>query len=216
MKTMKTLFTSLIVSLISLASVAQTNEYYQTMGESLGQYASCRTIDDFQALGNRFAMIARAEPDQWLPLYYNAHCYILMSFMEQSDAAKKDTYLDVAEKSVNRLLEMAPKEAEVYALQAMFCSARLLVNPMERGQKYGMLSAQAIGTALAIDPTNPRARLIQLQNNIGSAQFYGKDPKEYCDQAKSLLAEWDNFKPESPLHPAWGKQQLAGIVASCN
>ncbi len=211
---MKTIFFTFIFALVSITGFSQSNEYYQAMGESLGGYANCKTGDDFRALGNRFERIAQAETAQWLPLYYHAHCNIIAAFIE-ADPAKKDAILDVAEKSMNRLIELAPNEADVHALHAMFFSARLVVNPMERGQKYGMLSGQALAKALAIDPANPRARLISLQNEMGSAQFYGKDTKVYCDEARQLLESWDNYKPKSPLYPNWGKDQAAGIVESC-
>jgi hypothetical protein len=212
---MKTTIFTLIISLIALTGFSQKAEYYQAMGESLGQYANCKTPDDFQALGNRFALIAGNEKEEWLPLYYHAHCYIIMSFMEPSDAEKKDSYLDVAEKSMKQLETMAPGEAEVFALQAMLYTARLVVNPMERGQQYSMLTAQSLGRASALDPSNPRAKLLKIQNDMGSARFFGKDPKEYCSQANDLLTGWDSFVPKSQLHPVWGKDQAEELVKSC-
>ena len=107
---MKTTLITLTLMLASFAGMSQKPEYYQAMGECLGQYANCRSVEDFQALGNRFGMIAGTEKNEWLPLYYHAHCYIIMSFMEPSDAKKKDAYLDEAEKSVTRLVEMMPGE----------------------------------------------------------------------------------------------------------
>ncbi|BBE18738.1 hypothetical protein AQPE_2903 [Aquipluma nitroreducens] len=211
---MKKIILSIAVVLISLVSMAQKPEYYQTMGESLGEYANCKGVADFQALGNKFEMIANVEKTEWLPLYYHAHCYILMSFMEQ-DAAKKDSYLDVAEKSVNKLIEMAPTEAEVFVLQAFYLTGRLVVNPVERGQEYSGLVGQANGKALAIDPSNPRAKMMKIQMDMGAAPYMGLDPKSFCPQAKELLASWDNFKPKSPLYPNWGKDQVAGIVKRC-
>jgi len=211
---MKKIVLSIAVVLFSLVSMAQKAEFYQAMGEALPQYASCKGVTDFQALGNKFEMIANVEKSEWLPLYYHAHCYILMSFMEQ-DVAKKDSYLDVAEKSVNKLIEMAPTEAEVFVLQAFFYSGRLVVNPMERGQRYGQLSGQAIGKALALDATNPRAKMMEIQMNMGTARFFGTDPNSFCPQAKDLLAKWDDFKPKSPLYPNWGKNQVEEIVKGC-
>jgi hypothetical protein len=209
-------FTLIIaVVLVSLVSKAQKPEYLQAMGETLGQYAHCQNVEDFQALGNKFEMIANAEKSEWLPLYYHAQCYILMSFIEQGDAAKKDSYLDVAEKSVNKLIEMAPDEAEVFVLQAFYLTGRLVVNPMERGQEYGGLVGQANGKALALDPNNPRAKLMKIQMDMGSAPYMGLDPKASCPAAKELLANWDNFKPKSPLYPNWGKDQVEGIVKGC-
>lgn len=211
---MKTTLITLILSLVSITGFSQSNEYYQAIGESLGGYATCKSVDDFRTLGNQFERIAQAETAQWLPLYYHANCNIIAAFIE-ADPTKKDAILDIAEKSMNRMIELAPNEADVHALHAMFYTARLVVNPMERGQKYGMLSGQAVGKALVLDPTNPRARLINLQNEMGTAKFYGKDTAVYCDEARQLMADWDNFKPKSPLHPNWGKDQVAGIVESC-
>ncbi|MCX6238495.1 MAG: hypothetical protein NTY07_13215 [Bacteroidia bacterium] len=212
---MKKIILSLAVVFVSLVSMAQKPEFFKTMGETLGQFSTCKNVADFQALGNKFQMIADVEKTEWLPLYYHAHCYIIMSFMEQTDAAKKDSYLDVAEKSVAKLIEMVPNESEVFALQSFYYVARLVVNPAERGQEFSGLSGQAVGKALALDPTNPRAQLIKLQGDMGSAQFFGKDPKSFCPQAKELLTKWDNFKPKSPIHPSWGKDQLMGIVKGC-
>ena len=212
---MKTILISVALIFTTLTGMSQTNQFAAAMGESLGQYANCKSIDDFQALGNRFGLIANAEKTEWLPLYYQAHCYIIMSFMEPTDAAKKDSYLDVAEKSLVKMIELAPREAEVYALQSMFYSARLVVSPMERGQKFGALSAQAVGMALGLDANNPRAKFIKLRNDMGSAQFFGKDPNEYCPQASELLASWDSYIVKSPLYPSWGKDQVEEIVNEC-
>jgi len=212
---MKTKILFIAILLMSLTGMSQSKEFAGAMGQALGQYASCKTIEDFQALGNRFGLIANAEKGEWLPLYYRAHCYIMMSFMEPTDAAKKDNYLDEAEKSITKMIELAPKESEVYALQSLLYSARLVVNPMERGQEYGALSGQAVGTALGLDANNPRAKFIKLRNDMGTAQFFGKDIKEYCPQASELLANWDNYKLRSPLYPAWGKDQVAEIVKGC-
>ena len=212
---MKKIILVLAVVLVSLVSMAQKPEFFKTMGETLGQFSTVRSVADMQALGNKFQMIANAEPDQWLPLYYHAHCYILMSFMEQGDAAKKDGYLDVAEKSIEKMIALTPNESEVFALQSFYYTARLVVDPVARGQQYGQLSGQATGKALAMDPTNPRAKLMKIQMDMGSAPYMGQDPKSFCPQAKELLANWDNFKPKSPIHPSWGKDQLQGVIKRC-
>lgn len=211
---MKRIILSFTVVFFSLVANAQKAEYYKAMGETLGQFATCKSVADFQELGNKFGMIANAEKTEWLPLYYQAHCYILMSFMDQ-DAAKKDSYLDEAEKLVNKLVEMAPNEAEVYALQSFYYTGRLVVNPAERGQQFSQLSGQAIGKALALEPNNPRARMLKIQMDMGSVRFFGTDPKSFCPDAQKLLASWDEYKPKSPLYPNWGKEQVEQIVKGC-
>jgi len=46
--------------------------------------------------------------------------------------------------------------------------------------------------------------------------FFGKDMSDDCKKASVLLAEWDNYKLESELHPSWGKDYLEQLVESCN
>ena len=211
---MKKLIISFAFLFLCVITIAQKSAYMQAMGKTLSQYSSAHSPADFQQIANKFAVIAKAESEEWLPVYYEAQSYILMSFTE-SDAAKKDPYLDEAEKLVDQLIKMAPEEPEVYVLQSFYYTGRLVVNPMERSQKFSALSNQATGKALALDPKNPRARYLNIQMEIGKARYMGGDVSAYCEEAKQLLADWDNYEPKSPIHPSWGKEQLGGLVKSC-
>lgn len=212
---MKKNILSLTFVLFTLVSMAQKPEYVKTMEETLAQFSSIQNEADLQTIGNKFQVIANAEKEEWLPLYYHAHSYIIMSFMEQGDAAKKESLLDVAEGSINKMMELAPNESEAFALQAFYLTGRLVVNPMERGQEYSGLIQQALDKALAIDPANPRAQLLKIQMDMGSAPYMGLDPKSFCPQAKELLAKWDTFTPKSSIHPMWGKDQAEQVVNQC-
>ncbi len=191
---------------------AENSKYFNKMKETIGQYSQCNNIDDYRNLANKFKIIAGVEKSEWLPLYYEAHCYIIMSFMVHGDANQKDAFLDIAETSLNKMIELVPTESEVFALQAFYYTARLVVNPQERGQKYGALSAQTVAKAIAMDANNPRARLIKLQNEMGTARFFGSDVTPYYAQAEELLNSWDSYKPKSDIYPNWGKGQVQGIV----
>ncbi len=208
---MKTTILTLAITLISLTGFSQA-QFQQKMSESIDQYGKCKSVEDFQKMANQFKMISNIEKEEWLPLYYHAHAYIIMSFMSQDDASHKDALLVEAETSINRMLELAPNEVEVIALNAFYYTAKLVIDPMNRGQEYGMLFGQTIGKALAMEPNNPRARYMKLAEDIGSSSFYGKDPADYRDALESLLADWDNYKPKSPIHPNWGKSQVEGLL----
>jgi len=199
---------------VMLATVlkAENAKYFQKMGETLAQYSQCKSVEDFQNLANKFKIIGGVEKSEWLPLYYEAHCYIIMSFITHNDAIKKDAYLDIAEPLFDKMIKMAPDESEIYTLRAFYYTARLVVNPQERGQKYSILSLQTVGKALAIEPDNPRAQLIKLQDEMGTARFFGKDVTTYYAQAEQLLNSWDNYKPKSAIYPNWGKDQVQDIV----
>lgn len=199
---------------ISMVSFAGTAEYYQQMGKTLSEYAKCQSVSDFQQLANKFSVIANVEKEEWLPLYYYAHCHIIMSFMEP-DKVKKDEYLEVANASIEKMLVLVPNEVEVYALQAFYYTGKLVVNPQERGQKYSALVGQATGRALAMDAKNPRANYLKLSNEMGTARFFGKDIAPFCVQAKALLSVWDAYPLKSSIHPKWGKQQVKELASSC-
>ncbi len=208
---MKTIILTVAIALISITGFTQT-QFQQKMGESLKLYGQCKTVEDFQKMANQFKMIANVEKTEWLPLYYHAHAYILMSFMTEEGADKKDTLLVEADQSIKKILELVPNEVEVIALNAFYCTAKLVIDPMNRGMEYGMLFGQTIGKALTMEPSNPRAKYMKLANDIGSAGYFGKDPAEYKGAVESLLADWDNYKPKSPIHPNWGKNQLQGLL----
>ncbi len=213
---MKTKILSMAIALLSVTSIANGQVFQQKMGEALQQFAQCQSINDYQKSANQFKMIANAEEKEWLPLYYHAHAYIMMSFMSQEGAEQKDVLLDEAEISIGKMMTLVPNEVEAITLKAFYYTAKLVIDPMNRGREMSVLFQQNIGRALAMDSENPRAKYMKLANDVGSASFFGKDPKEYKTEVEQLLAEWDNFKPKSAIHPSWGKAQVAGLLKQIN
>ena len=209
---MKTTILMTAIAFLSVTGFSQGTSFQQKMCEALQQYANCRTVEDCQQSANQFQMISNVEKTEWLPLYYRAHAYIIMSFMTQEGADQKDALLNEAEVSIKKMMELVPQEVEAIALNAFYYTAKLVVDPMNRGQQYSILFNQTIGKALAMEPTNPRARYMKLAQDIGSAGFFGKDPAEYKGAVESLLADWDNYQPKSPIHPNWGKDFVADLM----
>lgn len=213
---MKTILTTLTLLFITLTGNTQ-DMYMQKMGEALGSFAAVKSIDDYKTVAAKFELISNAEATKWLPLYYHAQCYILMSFSDrQADENGKDTYLEVAANDLDKMILLAPDETEVYALQALYYTAKLVINPMTRGQEYGALTQTAIQQSLALDAENPRAKQLDLSNKVGTAQFFGTDISQFCEEANELLAVWDDYEQKSPFHPTWGKDRVLEISKSCN
>lgn len=210
---MKTLF--LTFALIFASQVmSQSDVYTSKMATALENYGTSKTSDEYLSAAFQFQLIASVETENWLPEYYNAMCYIMSSY-GGNDPSQKDSYLDEAETSIGKLKTLAPKESEVYALEALFNTARLSVNPMERGQKYSILSSKSAGMALALDSNNVRAKQLSISNEFGTARFFGSDTELICKKAQALLLVWDDYKVRSPFHPSWGKNHLASIAKTC-
>lgn len=217
MKNITKIFATIILLVITSSNFAQADKskFYQKMGQNLGQFAACQSIEDFNNLSNQFARIAQVEKEEWLPLYYAAHCKIIMSFMENEDKVKKEAYLDEADIFFENLEKLAPQESEVYALKALCYTARLVVDPATRGQEYSMKIQQEAGKSLAINADNPRAQYIILSNEIGFAKFFGKETVEECKRVNILFENWDSLQSENSLMPSWGKDLVSGMVKSC-
>jgi hypothetical protein len=214
---MKTSILTLSLFLLSLTAFAGGEKFQEAMGKTLAGYADCRSAADFNALSDKFARIAEAEPKEWLPLYYQAHCVIVGNFRSGESAIDRDLMLDEAQKSLDKLIAMDPANSEAMVLQGMLYTGRLIIDPMTRGQEYGAKSSIAVGKASGMNPDNPRARYMQIANEQGTAQFFGKDMQEYCDKATSLLGEWDSLNEvESPIHPSWGQDMVDSIAKSCD
>jgi hypothetical protein len=209
--------TTLLLAAILTVTVAmgQNEKYHQKMGETLGLFASANSVDDFQDLANQFGVIAKVETEEWLPLYYEAHSYILMSFMDQLEASTRDAYLEKALASIENMEAIAPEDAEVHVMKAFYYTGYLVVNPPARAMNTTPLVNAEISRALSIESNNPRAIFLSISNEMGTANFFGSDTAPICEKAIQLLEAWDDYSVKSAIHPKWGKDETEGIVNSC-
>ncbi len=211
---MRKIITSLFIGL-SFISFGQNEMFQQKMGEALQAFGQSKTAVDYAKAAQKFNEIAQVETENWLPAYYEVMSYTMAGFSRQITADEKDAYLDMAKPTMENLKKLAPHESEIFALESMFVTARLVVNPMERGQSMTALSIGAAERALALNPNNPRAKYMKLSNQMGTAQFFGKDVAPFCQTASTIYAEWDNFELKSPFHPSWGKDEVEEIIKNC-
>ena len=212
---MKKSFLILAMAFAAGTLVGANEKYYQKMGQTITLFNTSNSIESLQDLANKFKVISNVEQDEGLPLYYETQCYVMMSFMSRDGAAQKDSYLDQTEETMNKMLDMAPEEVEVHALHALYYTARMVINPGERAMKTQPLIGAALAKANKLDPQNPRARYIQLTNEMGTASFFGQDTAPFCATAAELLEQWDSYQLKSPIYPQWGKDMVLQIVKGC-
>ncbi len=209
---MKTIATILFAITLSMAFAG---EYETAMKQSIEQMQKARSSTEVLESANSFMRIARVADTEWLPRYYAAQCYIRLGFNSSLKPAERDEYLDIAQGFIDETLKLKADLSEVYALQAMLYTSRLVIDPMSRGQQMMIKSSQAIGQSLALNPNNPRATYLQLSNEVGQANFFGKDVTTFCPRIKGLLANWDELNQVKDLHPAWGKEEVEELSKIC-
>jgi hypothetical protein len=211
---MKKLATLLILISSITVGTAQNTRYTGAMEKNIAALDTSRSAAQLQPLANNFERIASAEKKEWLPLYYAAYCYVNMTYSTKGNEI--DTYCDKAESFINKADSLSPNNSEIYAIKAQIAGARISVNPMARGQKYGTESATLREKAKQLDPTNPRPYYLE-----GTALFYtpamfggGKDKaKPVFEKA---LEMYGKFKPASSIMPNWGQKNTEYFIKQCD
>ena len=195
-------------------ATAQNKKYIATMEKNVAALDTTRDGAKLQDLANTFERIAGAEKAEWLPNYYTAYCYVNMTYSTKGDMI--DTYCDKAETFLKKADSISPNNSEIYTLKAQLASARISVNPMSRGQKYGTESGELREKAKSLDKTNPRPYYLE-----GTAYFYtppmfggGKDKaKPAFEKALEL---YKDFKPASSISPNWGQRATLYFLKECD
>jgi hypothetical protein len=206
---------TLIVTIFSLAAVMQcmagNDLYVSKMKETLQAMDKCQTLEDFQKVANTFEIIAQAEKDKWLPYYYSALTYGIMS-MQATDPALKDKYGFNAQDEIKRGLEIKPDESELYVLQAFTCYALIQVNPMERGMEYMTLANQALAKAEELNNDNPRIYYLRGQAIYNMPVEYGGGSQAALPILKQAKEKYDKANTSDELFPRWGKEDIDSLL----
>jgi hypothetical protein len=204
------LFLSFFVTTLS----ANDGKFIEAMRKNIDMIYKAQTAEEYQAAVNSFERIAGAEKQKWEPKYYAAFGYIMMAIREK-DAAKKDSYLDMALQLVESGKKLAPGESELPALEGFAYMIKLTVDPATRGAKYAPIASKSYEQALQLNPDNPRALSLLAQMQYGSAQFFGSSTAEACNTLQQALAKFESYKAESPIAPQWGKAMTEDMKANC-
>lgn len=216
MKTFNIIPVLIALLMFALTQIVSANDgkYMEAMQKNIQVVYTSKTIADLQQAVNTLERIGAAEKTKWEPYYYASFGYIMMSDNE-TDAAKKDTYLDQATTALNKAKEIVPAESEVVALEGFIYMMRLAVDPATRGQQYAGQALQTFGKAVGLNPENPRALGLLAQMQFGMAQFFGSPTTEPCATNAKALEKFASYKSENPLAPQWGKGMVEKMVEKC-
>lgn len=203
----------LIITVILMSVLLPANaqsKYEMEMGKALTEFGEAQTADDMEKAAQHFDRIAKVETGNWLPLYYAMFIRTLNAFSMDKDKAIKK--VDDLEGLYSNLESMdGIDKSEVLTLRGLFRTVKVAKDP----QTYGMSLSGAIikdyDDALKLNPKNPRAMYLLAQYNMGGAEFWGKDPKDYCPQIQQAKEIFASEKKEN-FEPKWGEQQVDEIL----
>ncbi len=196
---------------LSIACFAQEDKYTKTMTKTLLMMDSARTSVDFVNLSNAFERIAKAEKTKWIPYYYAAECQIMASLMDSVNG-KKDSYLDKADIYLITADSLQPDDSEIYTLKGFAAQMRMVVNPMQRWQKYGELSYSLFDKAKELNPDNPRPDYLVGQALLYTPEAFGGGKKNALPVLKQSQEKFKKFKPATSISPNWGESNLDNLI----
>lgn len=201
---MKTIYFTIALFLTVIAGFS--NEAYQkAMSQSIEKLFQAKTIPEYLEIANQFERISQIEKTEWLPLYYQSFAYIMISFQEPENA-KKDTYLDQAQKYLDQAIAIEPNESELYLLQGFLYPSRITIDPMNRGVIYIDKMNQALDKALELNPDNPRVYYLRATMTFHMPEAYGGGAAKALPFYQTADDKFKIFKPKSEISPNWGKE----------
>lgn len=213
---MKQIISSVFILFLNLTVFAQSDKYMPAMKKNIAMLDSAMQKGNGKELANNFERIADAEKTQWLPYYYAAYTNVMNAFMEK-DKSKVDAIADKAEELIVKAEAIAGKDnSEIAVIKSMIASSHMMVDPQSRYMKYGPASSENIEAAKKLNPTNPRPVYLEAQAKFYTPAAFGGGKEVAKPLFEKALAMFDTFKPESELHPAWGKNATQYFLGLAN
>ena len=210
---MKKLLFAAMLMLVSFRVFAQT-AYEKAMTDEIGKMQTKKTPEEFTAIFNDFQRIADKEQTQWLPYYYAALAQIQKGriLMQQGKTEDLDAVADAAQKPLDKAMELNPDSSENYILSKMIHSLKMMVNPMERFMSEGKLAQEDLARAETLDPENPRIMLLKAEDTYFTPEQFGGSKEQGMELFKKTLQQFEKFRPETALHPDWGKDEAEYFI----
>ena len=205
---MKKLIFAVIITASTTFGFAQT-KYESAMTEKIFKIEQHLKTDDFQTLSNDFTRIGNAEKTQWLPYYYAAFAQIQKGriLMREQKMSELDAVAAEAQKSLDKAMELSKDNAELYILQKMIHSLKMMVNPMERYMTEGSLAAENLAKAEKLDAENPRITLLKAEDTYFTPEQFGGSKTKGLELFQKALDQFKVYKTASALNPNWGKAE---------
>ena len=216
----KTIFILSAILIASFSYAQMPDKFVKAMEAKIALIDSTHTVEGYIDLANAFERIADAEKNQWLAYYYAAYCNASAGTiagaggdMMAAKADKTDPYADKADKQIKKAAELAKNNSEIFIVKKMIATLRMLGDPMNRYMTYGPEAQAMLDEAKKLNPDNPRVYILEGQDKYFTPEQFGgskEEAKVLFEKAQKL---YETFKPETNIHPNWGKSQVAYFLS---
>ena len=210
---MKKVFLVAMVSLGVIITNAQSEKYVSAMEKLVPAIDTLWNVDGLKELGNSFERIGDAEKTQWLPYYYAALAHVNAGYAIAMAAGGTGSTMDKTDPEANKAKELLEKaealsknNSEIFVVKKLLGTLFMLGDPMNRYMTYGPAAAADLETAKKLNAENPRVYLEQGADLINTPEQYGGNKAEGKKLIEESVTKFETFKPESNIHPNWGRK----------
>ncbi len=210
---MKTLSFIIVVLVLSMNLSAQS-QYEKAMSDALEKFGQAGTSDELNAAAAQFERISEVETKEWLPSYYASLVYCTSSF-RITEPDKKKLVLDQAQVQLEKAMNIAPDESELYTLQGLIYQGYMAYDPMQYGQLYGPKANGAFQTAIKLNAGNPRPYYLQGVSIMHTPKEYGGGKQAALPLLEQALQLFEKEEPKGDFYPGWGKEDCEKNLELC-
>ena len=196
---------------IAIQATAQSDKYTRAMEPLVTAIDTVINPESLTEISAAFARIADAEKTEWLPFYYAALAQVNKGYMLSGGkpgmgADQTDPIADRADVLLKQAEALSPDNSEIYVVKKMIATLRLMADPMNRFMVYGPAAAEALQVAKKLNPDNPRVYLQEAMDKFYTPEQFGGSKPEARTLFETTLKKLDEARPESPIHPTWGRR----------
>ncbi len=215
----KTIFILSAILVVNFSFAQTPEKFVKAMETNIARIDTAKSAQDWVDITAAFERIAEAEKNQWLPYYYVALGNVMSGTMGLGDnlygnnIEKTDPKADAADKALNKAISLSKETSETWVIRKMIISLRMLGDVMNRAMTAMPEATAALDNAKKLDANNPRIYILEGQDKYYTPEQYGGSK----DEAKILFEKaqklFETFKPETSIHPSWGKNQVTYFLS---
>jgi hypothetical protein len=216
----KTIFILSALFIAGFSFAQMPDKFVKAMEAKIPAVDTTNSVQGLTDLANAFERIAEAEKNQWLAYYYAAYCNASAGIvagaggdMMAAKADKTDPYADKADQQIKKAEELAKNNSEIFIVKKMIATLRMLGDPMNRYMTYGPEAQAMLDEAKKLNPENPRVYLLEGQDKFYTPEQFGGSKEEAKVLFEKTQKLYETFKPETSIHPNWGKNQVAYFLS---
>jgi len=178
-----------------------------------------KDVKGLQQLAESFSHLADTRKTEWLPYYYAALCNARIGWLYQNDGEQIEPYANKGDEQIQKALSLLDttrqkKElSEVYCVLSMINRAKVFINPMTYGRRYGPAATRYIQLAKTVNPDNPRALYLDGWEKYYTPKMWGGDKAKAKEILLTARQKFGSQADGDAVGPHWGRQDVEDLLA---